>query len=205
VEANELLLSALRAEDPRLQAIAVQGLRERGIPGAMHKLIDLVDSPHAAVREVVRECLSEFHFARFRETFEMLDDEARRSAGSLVKRVDPEAIPELLKELQAPSRSRRLRGVEMVAAMDAVAEFEPQLLELLRDEDQFVRAETVRALANHNSPQTRQALRELLIDSRDVVREAAENVLQALAAGRLAGNEDSPAVGSTLETTPGPR
>jgi HEAT repeat protein len=92
----------------------------------------------------------------------------------------------------------------MVTAMDSVAELEPQLLELLRDEDPFVRAATVRALAQHNSSRTRKALRELLIDSREIVREAAENALQSLAAGSLAANDDSPAVSNTLETTPGP-
>lgn len=193
VEANELLLSVLTDDDPRIQAISVQGLRERGIPGAMNMLLDLVDSPHEPVRRSARACLTEFRFARFLETFDMLEEEVRRNAGELVKRVDANAVAALLDELRAVSRSRRRRGVEMAAAMGAVAEVEDELIKLLGDKDPFVRAEAMRALAGHNSPRTRRALRELLLDQNVVVRRTAERVLQSFATGLLSANNDEAA------------
>ena len=75
------------------------------------------------------------------------------------------------------------------SSLDAIAEVEEDLIKLLGDEDQFVRAEAVRTLARLNSPRTREALRELLVDPNIVVQEAAERALQTFAAGFSGGNE----------------
>jgi HEAT repeat protein len=187
-----LLLEALRDEEPLVQAVAAGQLRERGIPGAMSMLVELLDGPHAPVREAVRASLTEFRFSRFLENFDLLDEQARRETGGLVKRVDAESLARLVEEMKAGARSRRLRAVEMAVAMDAVAEVEEALIERLADVDQFVRAEALRALADRDSPRVRRALRELLLDPRAVVQETAERALQKLAAGSSAAGEDNP-------------
>jgi HEAT repeat protein len=64
---------------------------------------------------------------------------------------------------------------------------------LLKDEDQFLRVEAVRALASCDSARTRQVLREALLDSHPLVVEAAEGVLAKLAAATAAAAESAEA------------
>ncbi len=49
-EANSLAIRALLDPDPQVQAHILPQLRNRGIPGAVSKLIELLDSPHAVVK-----------------------------------------------------------------------------------------------------------------------------------------------------------
>ncbi len=180
-EANQLALRALDDCDPQVQANVLLQLRQRGIPGAMSRLIGTIDSPHAVVRDAVRECLSEFTFTRYLTAFDMLDDEVRRSTGLLVKKIDPQAVAALEQELAAKSRSRRIRALQVAPLIGAAADLESQIIELLVDDDHFVRAEAARALAFVDTPAVRAVLRELLLDRSISVQEAAEDSLQRLA------------------------
>jgi HEAT repeat protein len=180
-DANKLLLTLLRDPDPDTQAIAVGQLRDRGIPGALATLIDLLESPHAPVRNAARKSLSEFRFQRYLDTFDLLDNDVRRDTGQLVMRVDLQAADRLIQELKAPSRTRRYRALAMVEAMGAVAMVEHALLGLLGDADDRLRTEVVRLLADRDTPKIRRALRALLTDESVIVKEAAELALQALA------------------------
>ena len=78
-----------------MQANALRQLRTRGIPGALTRLVDMMESPHEVVRRAVRESLAEFNFKRFLAAYDMLDDEVRRSTGAMVRKIDPEATPQL--------------------------------------------------------------------------------------------------------------
>jgi HEAT repeat protein len=202
-EANDLIVKAVHDEDTQVQTAAVRQLRERGIPGAMAMLLDLSDSSHETVREAARTCLKEYRFDRYLETFDTLDKETRFSTGQLVKRVDPYALPGLVRELNAFSRNRRLRGVEMAVAMGAIPDVEAELIKLTSDEDHFLRTEVLRALAHSDSPNTRSAIRALLRDPKAVVQEAAEQVLQGFAAssGRAAQG-DAAGVDKTQQRGP---
>ena len=76
----------------------------------------------------------------------MLDAEARRSTGLLVKRIDPHTVPLLREELKSPMRTRRLRGLAIAQAVEAVEALEPLVIELLEDEDHMVRVEAATTL-----------------------------------------------------------
>jgi HEAT repeat protein len=178
--ANALAMRALQDPDPDVQAKIVPQLRHRGIPGAVGRLIELLESPHAVVRNAARESLAEFSFKRYVAAYDMLDEEVRRSTGEMVAKVDPEAVPLLLEELRSPARSRRLRALSMSAAMGVIVSIEYDLHERLLDEDHLVRAETARVLALCDTPETHDALREALNDSSLTVREAAEASLKTL-------------------------
>ena len=179
-EANTLAMQALLDNEPEVQAKIVPQLRHRSIPGAIGKLIELLDSPHAVVRSAARESLAEFSFKRYVAAFDMLDEEVRRSTGEMVAKVDPEAAPLLIEELRSPARSRRLRALSMSVAMGLVSRIEYDLHERLLDDDHLVRAESARVLATCDTTDTHEALREALSDSSLTVREAAEASLKAL-------------------------
>lgn len=179
-EANTLALRGLTDSDPQVQASLLLQLRQRGIPGALAKLVEMLESPHEVVRQAVREGLSEFNFKRFLAAFDMLDDEVRRSTGVMVKKIDPEALAGVIEEMTAKSRTRRLRGIGVAVAMDAVSDLEQAFIERLGDEDHVVRAEAARALGTCRSQASLEALGAARADRSLVVREAADESLERL-------------------------
>jgi hypothetical protein len=147
----------------------------------MHRLVELVNSPHELVRDAARASLTEFSFQRYLGAFDMLQPEIRCSTGALVKRVDPQALEQLAAELVSPARSRRLRGIQVAVAMGAVRELEPFIVHLAHDDDHFIRAETARALVHVDAVVARPILQELLLDRSVSVRETAGQSLSHLA------------------------
>ncbi len=198
-DANQLALQCTSDEDPFVQAGAIGQLRNRGIPGALPKLIKLVDSPHEVVRQAVRESLTEFRFKRYLATFEMLEDDVRRSTGALVLKIDPETLPTLREELCAKTRTRRLRALEVASVLDAVESVEPLVVQLLKDSDHMVRIEAARALMASDSPAAAAALTDALTDHSVPVQETAQRslieisrrVAQRPASGPLTEKADS--------------
>ncbi len=178
VEANESALAALNDEDALVQANTVKQLRDRAIPGAMAKLVTFIDSPSPEIRQAAQQALQEFSYARYNQAFDTLDEQVRRSTGTLVRKVDPSTIPHLKEELSSTSRIRRQRGLQMAVAMGAAAELEQELLEILGDDDQFLRAEAATALGGVPSERVQQALREALADPSPNVQEAADAALR---------------------------
>ncbi|MEO8494425.1 MAG: HEAT repeat domain-containing protein [Planctomycetota bacterium] len=180
-QASACVIRALEDDDPIVRATAVRQLRERGTRGAMTTLLDLIDSPHEAVREAARESLAEFTFERFLATFGTLDDETLAETGHIVNRVDLNALEGLRNELKSPIRVRRIRAIQMAVAMTAVSEVESLVIDQLYDEDHVIRAATAEALIQSPSAASRQALRNVILDRSQIVRDAAERTLQAFA------------------------
>jgi hypothetical protein len=193
--------------DPYVRAAAAQQLRPRGIPGAIQRLLTLLDSPHAVEREAAQSSLAEFRFDHFLSCFDQLPPAARRQAAALVRRVDPQSLGHLRAELDAPSLGRRKRALEMVMAFDAAAVLEDALREVLRDPDPYLRVETIRVLAQSDTPTARRALRDALLDSHPLVQKAAESALRprpghAAAPSHEAPSDTQPASGSAHDTLP---
>ncbi len=141
-------------------------------------LLTNLDSPHETVRAAVRGSLEEFSFERYQSAFDMLDDLVRKTTGAVVRKVDLRVPQRLQEELQARSRTRRLRGIAMAASMNVVPDLENAIIERLSDEDHLVRAEAAKALAVCKSAKAQSALRRALSDRSIAVQEAAEWSLQ---------------------------
>ena len=179
-QANDLALGCLNDDSPQVQAKAIPQLRSRGIPGTLSRLVELLDSPHAVVRQAARKSLEEFSFQRYLAAFEMLDEEVRRGTGMLVKKVDPRLVPLLAEEMKSPMRTRRLRALEVAKTVEAVEELEANIIAMLNDEDHLVRVEAATTLAQASSQDSSIALRRSLEDSSPAVREAARQTLKSL-------------------------
>ncbi|NQU23719.1 MAG: HEAT repeat domain-containing protein [Candidatus Nealsonbacteria bacterium] len=179
VDSNYLAMKVLEDPDPGVQANVLGQLRHRGIPGILPHLISMVDSPHAVVREAARESLTEFTFKRFLASFDMLNEDVQRTTGNLVKKVDPQTVPLLHEELKSKVRSRRLRALAIVRAIDVAEQLEPTIIELLDNSDHMVRIEVVAALAGCPTPASCQALLHALDDSSEAVREAAHKGIES--------------------------
>ena len=179
-EANKLALKSLEDDDEEVQARAIRQLRDRGIPGAISILIDALAGPSDLVRDAARECLSEFTFPRYLATFDMLEDDVRSTTGLLVKRIDPNTVPLLREELKSPSRRRRIRALQMAAAIAAVGELLEETLIAIADGDHLVRLEAARALGQCDSLAAYAALHEAEEDRSLTVREAATASLEQI-------------------------
>ncbi len=174
---NHLVLNAIEDRDPNVQAAATRQIRDRHVPGAMALLLEKINSPHEAVRQATCEALPEFSFANFLAGFEGLNDDVRRTTGSLVKRVDPETVPGILAEMKLKARNRRLRAVEMAEIMELVPEVFEGLLTLLEDDDHVIRAAAADALQFCPTAQVQEALRYAANDKNCSVQEAAKGSL----------------------------
>jgi len=179
--ANAAALQASNDADPLVQATAVAQLRSRNIPSALPRLVELLDSRHAAVRAAARESLAEFNFARFVGTYDLLDDEVRKSTGALVKRVDPQTVPLLKEELKSPMRTRRIRGLEIARLLHLADAAEEAVVALLQDEDHLIRAEAAATLAAAHGDASYRALEEALHDRSPTVQDAAGRSLRSRA------------------------
>ncbi|MHC4399692.1 MAG: HEAT repeat domain-containing protein [Planctomycetota bacterium] len=177
-EAKTLTSQALEDENPYVQAAVVGQLRRRGVLGALPRLVEMVDSPHAVVSQAARKSLTEFSFERFLAAFDMLDEDVRRSTGSLVKKIDPITIPRLRSEMTSRVRTRRIRALAIARTIEVVKQLEEHIVELIGDDDHMVRAEAAMALGQGDSQDGVKALHEALDDSSPVVQEAAERSLR---------------------------
>jgi len=159
-EANDLALQALSDPDPQVQANILQQLRRRNIPNLLPRLVKMLDSPHLEVRQAVRNSLGEFTFIRYISTFDMLDEESRKSTGILVKKVDLQTIPLLREELQSTVRARKMRGFQIVHIMHVADRVEDILIEMLQSDDRVIRSEAADLLTDCNTQTAKNALSE---------------------------------------------
>ena len=175
---NSLALKAIEDPDPRVQATATSQIRDRHVPNAMAILLKQIDSPHEEVRQVTCEALSEFSFENFLIGFEGLQEEARRTTGALVKKVDSKALEGILSEMEDPSRKRRLRALEIAEVMEYVPRVSEGILHLLEDEDHLVRAAAADTLQFCPTREVQEALRKAAHDRSGSVQSAAKSSLE---------------------------
>lgn len=174
---NHLVLDAVKDADPKVQAAATRQIRDRHVPGAMAILLQQIDSPHTVVRKATCEALSEFSFANFLAGFEGLHEDARRTTGALVKKVDSKTIDGIISEMEAKSRKRRLRAIEMADIMELVPAVTEELLMLLEDNDHLIRAAAADALQFSPTGEVQAALRKAASDRSAAVQNAAKSSL----------------------------
>lgn len=173
-EAGELVLRLLDDDDPLVRTAAARQLRPRNLPGAIERLVALLDSRHPDEREAAREGLAEFTLDRYAANFDDLTPAARISAGALVRRVDETALPRIRSELSSAARGSRKTALEWAVALDVVGQLEGPIAALLQDEDQYLRIDAIRALTTNPTPQVLQYLRDALLDPYPLVQQAAE-------------------------------
>ncbi len=181
-QAVPLVMAALDDPYPGVQAAAARQLRRRHAPHALERLVNLLSSSAEEVREAVRDALSEFTFARYQASFSSLDEDSRRTTGSLVFQVDPTAKARLEQMLTSPSSSGQQRAVEMIVAMGAEDALADQLQAALLDYSVSVRAAAATALGSVTAADTIPALEKATEDEHRSVRDAAQQSLDELRA-----------------------
>jgi HEAT repeat protein len=176
-QADMLILAALDDPDAAVQAAAVRQMRPRRVPEALKVLVGFLDSPSLEVRDAARSSLAEFNFVRYRAMFDLLDENAIKTTGLLVHKVDDKAVDGLLEELTSPSVSSRLRGIDMAVAMQATQDVCGQLVELAKHENVSVRKEALAALAYCTGPAVVEVLELAVHDKNHSIAETAQQSL----------------------------
>jgi HEAT repeat protein len=179
-EANQLVRLAMDDPDSGVQAAAVRQLRRRGFADALDLLVSFLDSSAGEVRDTARSLLAEFNFVRYCAMFDLLDDDAARSTGLLVHKVDHAAVDGLLDDLASPSVSTRLRAIEMAVAMQATDDVSHQLLALTTSDNAMVRQSAVEALGYCSAPNLVDTLKSEAKDPHQPVSTDATYSLQRL-------------------------
>ncbi len=179
-QASVLVVRALNDEDPQVRAALIVQLRQRQIPGAFSLLIRMVDNPPEEVQAALRKALPEFTLRQFLPNFDSMPEAFQPLAGHLVRKIDPKVVDKIAAEMNVLSPVRRRRAVKAAAAMGLVQEMEETVVRLLTDDDHMVRAAAAKSLADCKSMPSWEALRDALLDSSFVVKEAAEKSLEQI-------------------------
>jgi hypothetical protein len=136
---DALILEGLQDNDPVILAALLLQLRPRKIPGALERLLGMVDHPDPCVKEALRKALPEFSFQRFLQEVHKISDELLASTARLVRKLHPDCISLLADEMQNRSPLRRRHAILAAGAMGLTSEMEPQITGLLDDDDHMVR------------------------------------------------------------------
>jgi HEAT repeat protein len=127
--------------------------------------------------------LQEFSFRRFLPAFDLLQENIRRTTGTLVAKIDPTSVEQLHDELSSSQTKRRVRALEVAAAMELVDELRSAVTGCLADDEQAVRIEAARTLGAAKGEWAERELLDLQGDESFAVREAAREAAEHRLAG----------------------
>ncbi len=148
-------------------------------PDRLPKLLArLVNSPHAAVRQLAGRRIAPIAFDRFWRRWPTLDPARRLAAGRALIKIDADFHRLLADKLAARHAPTRLRALAIISGLNQGAFFEPALIQLTQEGDEKVASAAVRALGAAGSSRAYGVLREMLDHADARVR---ANAVEALA------------------------
>ena len=130
-EVDEIVWNAAEDSDPLVQAAALRQVRDRKTVDGAVELLQHLDSPYKVVRETVQSMLPEFRIDRFLETFDQLSEEQRMVTFKIVRKIDPNTIETLNRELHTGTTVMKARSLKCVELGKIVLPLEESLCNLL--------------------------------------------------------------------------
>lgn len=177
---QHIVLDALHNEDPEVAAWATGELRTQGIPAAFSLLVERLDSPQPEVANAAREQLEGFNLERMLGIIEYLSPRICIRVGELIKKIEPDSIKKLKRELMKPIQKRRIQALRASRALNWHLEILDQLNILVHDEDSQIRRVCAEVMNGVNHPSCLEALEHLLMDDSPRVRDAARKSIQKI-------------------------
>ena len=180
-DASRLVLACLEDEDLEIELAATQQVRGRGLPNALGLLVARLDHSDARIQQAARDALSDYRFDRYLSIFDRLDESVRRSAGSIIWKIDPAAPETLRAELHNQAhRASRVRAAKVARMLDVVGQVVSEMVELLGDKDHMVRREAIESLATVDAPDLVGQLSRYAADREHHLREGARRAIDLL-------------------------
>lgn len=144
----------------------------------LNMLLQWIGGESALLDAAAREFFSDF-------TLVLLMDVARkwpaplcRVLARVVSRVEPEAVPQLLKALESPSPKRRLLALQVIQMLEVTNEISQRLLPLVDDSRIEVRLRAIDLLGALGSQELADLLPALLEDPTTDIQDAARRALR---------------------------
>lgn len=179
-QVQHILYEALDSEEGEIQAWATHQLRQQKMPDAFNQLLSRLDAVEEVVREAAREELSDFNLSRLLELFPQLPASTSRKCGEIVTRLDTQVISQLRTELAHPWRWKRVRATRAADSLGLAESVLNDIIKLSEDVDTLVRRTAVEVLAKYPNPSSAAALKRCVTDDSRIVREAAQQAMEAL-------------------------
>ncbi|WP_442481301.1 HEAT repeat domain-containing protein [Aeoliella sp. SH292] len=186
-EATTRLERMLTDGDPNMVAFAAIALRKQGVSSAVDRLSRLLDHDDHSVRETARHGLRDFTFLRYAGKFDDLDERERRDLGRIVRDTDSSAIEQVRREIGGPTLARKLRGLQMAAAIGLVDQLEETIVKQATHQDAAVRAEAIMTLAQGSTNSARRAVEAATQDANALVRNRAGQALREMSQRQTQG------------------
>ncbi len=177
---DEVIWESAGDADPTVQVVALKQLEKRNQPNAHSRIMQFVDSPDEKVRKTVQELLPNFRLPRLLSGFDQMNDNQRRSAFNLVRKLDAGAIDELARMLIIGQPVDKAKALLCIGYGDLVPQLEDALCDVLTDDKTpAIRAKAAELLAGGRRELSRSTLVQALHrDSAPEVRTAAKTSLE---------------------------
>jgi hypothetical protein len=201
--ATEAMTQLLDSRNENVQVAAVRHLGSVRVAG-LSKLLapKLMAEASDNVRTVARRVIARATFDQFLESWDRLDDTARRTAGRAAIAMDADVVIRLVGELNEASVQRRLRALDIVQTLGTETRLARHLVTLAKDSSAQVRAAVAAPLVKAATAEASSAVAALLHDpDADVQIAAIDALLDDSEFRPMAENADAfgASVAATLE------
>jgi HEAT repeat protein len=170
--------------EPAIARIALRHLRRLRWPGLTKLLAQMVNSPHAQVRQLASRKLAPIGFDRFWKAWPKLDGGQRLAAGRALIKIDPHFHSHLVAKLSDPATDVRVRALSIVSQLGQGEYVEDALISAAADPDETIASAAVIALATVKSERALTTLRWALEHPDARVRANAVEALEQLESTR---------------------
>ena len=171
-EATDRLIDAMADPEPSVREMVAWALGDVGSSKATDRLIDAMADPEPAVREAVASALGNIGgpkaAARLIEAMKDVEPSVREAAAGWLGRISDSAMVLNYGNQEDPVR---------VAARAIGQQCLPQLIELLKGQEEYLRIASAQALGEFGDPAAVEPLLETITDAEDRVRKAAAQAL----------------------------
>jgi len=169
---------ALADTDDGVRLAAAQALVDLAHKDRTALLTPLLGAACDELRAFAMREIGKVSFARFLRHYDAMDEKARQVVARALAKIDPSMLDRLGEEIGSPDPARRLKALRMIEFVEAEAQLQEPLLELLHDPDRRVRATAVRIAELTGSPD---GVRLLVAALGDADKRVRANAIEAIA------------------------
>jgi HEAT repeat protein len=175
---SELLVKLLRDSDERIVRMAVRELIRRKPADFESALLPLMSDAPASIRKIISRAIGQASFESYWAKFDTMDPTRRKSAGTAMMKLLPDAVHRLARKLSTGTIDERIKGMQMLAELDLILSQRQHLLPLCSHPNSKVRSKAVTLLGNLGVPAVDVLIEKAAADADDRVRANAVEAME---------------------------
>ncbi|MCC6509554.1 MAG: hypothetical protein IT423_10630 [Pirellulaceae bacterium] len=145
----------------------------RSVGAHLQTILSWIDGPSTVLSAAAREFFEEFTLSRLLDVVRKLPAPLCRVMAQVVRHIEPDVVPQLLKALESPAPKKRIMALQVIRLLDVSSEINDRVLPLVHDSRVEVRVPAIDLLAALGAPELFEMLPELLNDPTTDVQDAA--------------------------------